>query len=70
MKGRWVLLALTFAVVPVGIAETMPSPELLELLGIITELEEIGLDLEQEIEQRLLAAPPEAQESHTQEASQ
>ena len=37
---------------PVQATDSTPSPELLELLGLFSSLEELGVDVDQQIESR------------------
>ena|GEM_PF-3153320 len=58
MKGKWASLLAFVLVCPLtAIADDTPSPELLELLGQFTEMEELGVDVQSLIDERLQLPP-------------
>lgn len=58
MKGKWAnLLAIILVYPMVTFADDRPTPEFLELLGQFQAMEELGVDVQQLIEQRLQTEP-------------
>ena len=57
------LLVLSLAYPSAAIADDTPSPELLELLGQFAELEELGIDVQGLIDERLQSHQPDAKDT-------
>ena len=64
MKGRWATcITIGLLAVPVRATDTTPSPDLLELLGLFSSLEELGVDVDQQIDSRKIPDPVHPLES-------